>query len=109
MQKKYIKNTLYLILFSTLLILVRYWDHLEAQTILPNGKGKKEVISQCTRCHGIRKITEKKFSEEKWQNTIDWMIHFHKMDPISKSEKSVIVQYLNSNFGPDLSPTTSLK
>ena len=41
---------------------------------LPDGKGKDVVVSACSACHSLDRITALRLSEEGWRNTLRQMI-----------------------------------
>ena len=70
---------------------------LRADTLLPDGKGKDVVVSACSSCHSLDRITALKLSEEGWRNTLRQMIE--NGASLNPEDINPIVGYLVANFG----------
>jgi mono/diheme cytochrome c family protein len=66
---------------------------------LPDGKGKKEVETICTACHGVDPIVSMRASKDEWASVVDSMVA--KGATGTKEELDAIVEYLAKNFGPE--------
>ena len=71
----------------------------EADSGLPEGKGKDLVEDTCTDCHSLRRIKIQRLDEEGWKNILREMIE--NGAAISSDDMKTIVEYLAKNFGPD--------
>ena len=87
----------------------------EYANLLPEGDGKKLLVSRCSFCHGMQRIVPNRAypstarSREAWQNTVETMIGYmedHQIS-LSRQEKDVMVDYLAKHFGPDTPPVSS--
>ena len=72
---------------------------------LPDGKGKDVVVSACSSCHSLDRITALKLSEEGWRNTLRQMIE--NGASINAEDISPIIAYLVANFGATASGNTA--
>ena len=71
---------------------------MEAEAILPEGEGKKEVAASCGQCHDLNVVTSQRKTKEEWQQTVDKMItQYHARLEPSLTDK--IVSYLSRNWG----------
>ena len=68
-----------------------------ADGALPDGKGKDVVISACSSCHSLDRITALKLSEEGWRNTLRQMIE--NGASLNPDDINPIIAYLVANFG----------
>jgi mono/diheme cytochrome c family protein len=67
---------------------------------IPEGPGRVLVLSSCTDCHGLNKITEQRKDERGWRAAVNDMVRLGaKMKP---AEVEAVVSYLALNFGPQL-------
>ena len=73
-------------------------------TDLPKGAGKALVLSACTGCHAIEKITEQRKDKSGWQASVKDMIRLGaKLWP---EEEPAVVAYLVKHFGRQLPTAT---
>jgi mono/diheme cytochrome c family protein len=72
---------------------------------LPNGAGKELVMTVCTQCHELTRITSKKRTKEEWNDTVDKMAT--RGAKASDEEFETIVAYLAKYFGKDQPPEKS--
>jgi len=68
-----------------------------ADGVLPEGKGKDVVVSACSSCHTLDRITALKLSEEGWRNTLRQMIE--NGASLNADDINPIIAYLVANFG----------
>jgi competence protein ComEA len=66
---------------------------------LPDGPGKDLVMSVCTVCHELTRITSKKKTKDEWNDTVDKMAA--RGAKASDEEFDTIVNYLTRYFGRD--------
>lgn len=76
-----------------------------ADGVLPDGKGKDAVVSACSTCHSLDRITELKLSEEGWRNTLRQMIE--NGASLNPDDINPIVAYLVANFGAPAAGNTA--
>jgi len=72
---------------------------------LPDGVGKNLVMTVCTQCHELTRITSKKRTKEEWNDTVDKMAT--RGARASDEEFETIVTYLTKYFGKDQPPDKS--
>jgi competence ComEA-like helix-hairpin-helix protein len=64
---------------------------------LPGGKGKTDLMSTCTQCHGLDLITQKRQTREQWSTTVDQMQE--RGAEVTDEQAVLIVEYLAAHFG----------
>ena len=64
---------------------------------LPEGTGKDVVVSACSSCHTLDRITALRLSEEGWRNTLRQMIE--NGASLNPADVNPIIAYLVANFG----------
>ena len=72
---------------------------------LPEGDGKKLPTGCCVLCHGVDRVVVSRYGREQWEKIVDNMRSYmqeHKV-PLSDPEKSVMLDYLTANYGPNSS------
>lgn len=67
-----------------------------ANTDLPEGEGKMLIVSACTECHSLNKITEQRKDRAGWQANVNEMIKLGAK--LRSDQASVIVAYLSTHF-----------
>ena len=65
---------------------------------LPEAAGKEQVLSACTRCHGVDIIVARPRSSEQWAEVVSVMIGHGAV--LTDAEYSKIVDYLSTNLAP---------
>lgn len=73
----------------------------QPEASLPEGEGKKEVVTLCQSCHGLDQIVNQRKSAEEWRKSVDDMIG--RGAQIFEHEVELIVDYLALHFGPESS------
>ena len=79
---------------------------LQAQTFLPEGKGKELLDTYCQECHSIDRITKQAWSEPQWRKTVVRMVE--KGASLKKVEIDALVEYLVVYFGPETTVSTDI-
>lgn len=72
---------------------------------LPNGKGKAELISGCTDCHGTDMIIQKRRTPEDWKKVVNDMAA--RGSDATPKDIDNIIRYLSTNFGVKKTGTTA--
>jgi hypothetical protein len=72
---------------------------------LPDGKGKAELIHNCTACHNTDLVVRVKKTPEDWKKTVYEMAD--RGVDASDEELDTIVRYLSTNFGIAKSTATA--
>jgi hypothetical protein len=65
---------------------------------LPEAAGKEQVLSACTRCHGVDVIVAQPRSSEQWAEVVGVMIGHGAV--LTDDEYGKIVDYLSTNLAP---------
>ena len=65
---------------------------------LPAGKGRAQLTSTCSRCHGLEVVTSKRNTAEGWSAVVDDMVA--RGAEGSEDDFELIVKYLAAHFGP---------
>lgn len=65
----------------------------------PDGAGKELVTKVCTACHDANRIVSKKWTKDKWNDTVDKMAKNGAKATDEEFDK--IVAYLAKYFGED--------
>ncbi len=83
-------------LFATLV----FWSApaVLSQGQLPEGEGKETVQIQCSRCHGLEKLTAVRRSPQEWEALVSDMSA--RGAPLMLDEIDVIIGYLSRNLAP---------
>ncbi len=63
---------------------------------LPEAAGKQQVLSACTRCHGVDVIVAQPRTPEQWAEVVSVMIGHGAV--LTDAEYSKIVDYLSTNL-----------
>lgn len=63
------------------------------------GPGREVAAKACGTCHAPTIITGKRFSDEKWAETVDHMID--KGAQVADKDYDIIVGYLVQHYGPE--------
>ena len=69
--------------------------------ILVPGNGGEETYAYCTACHSERIVAQQGQTRDGWSELIEWMIDEQGMTPIEEPDLSAVLNYLESNYGPD--------
>jgi hypothetical protein len=68
---------------------------------LPDGKGKADLLSVCTVCHGVDTATGTRQTKEGWTSTVYEMVQ--RGADGTDDQLNNIIFYLTTNFGPEQS------
>ncbi len=68
-------------------------------------KGREQTAASCGLCHAPAMITGKRYSADKWAETVDHMVD--KGAKVSDADYDTIVDYLARNYGPEKLAATS--
>jgi len=73
------------------------------QAALPEGPGRTILQSACASCHSLDVVTEKRWSNQRWRDSVNAMIArsaaSNKDARLSKDQAAELVSYLAANFG----------
>ncbi len=69
-----------------------------SQGQLPEGEGKETVQRECSRCHGLEKLTAVRRSPQEWEALVSDMSA--RGAPLMLDEIDVIIGYLSRNLAP---------
>lgn len=81
----------------------------DAVSGLPEGEGKTLVVSACTECHSLKKVTEQRKDLAGWRASVNEMIKLGAK--LRGDQTSVIVAYLSTHFAsrPSSAPGIPVK
>jgi len=69
--------------------------------VMVTAPGASETFDACTPCHSERIVVQQGLKREQWDELLDWMVEEHEMEPIEGDDRTVILDYLAKNYGPD--------
>jgi mono/diheme cytochrome c family protein len=69
-----------------------------APQFLPEGPARALVLSSCTECHGLNKITEQRKAAPGWRASVKDMVRLGA--GLKPEQVESVVSYLATNFGP---------
>ena len=64
---------------------------------LPEGDARPTLVAACSTCHTLEIVTEKRWTEARWRETVDAMVA--RGAPLKKEEFADVVGYLTRHFG----------
>lgn len=67
---------------------------------LVEAEGWETVQATCTECHSAQLITQNSGSRAVWKSRITWMQDSQGLRQLEAAEESVILSYLETNYGP---------
>ncbi len=66
---------------------------------LPPGKGRDQVLENCTACHSATIILQNHMSMKQWDQTLTWMQEKHGLLDLEPKLRKTILQYLSTHQG----------
>jgi cytochrome c5 len=72
----------------------------ETPDVLKDGAGRDETFYTCTACHSTALIRRSAFARDRWDQLLDWMTDTHGMPELHGEDRTVILDYLASAYGP---------
>jgi mono/diheme cytochrome c family protein len=66
----------------------------------PQGHGREETFYACTACHGFKLVAQQGMLRRQWDDTLNLMIERHNMPPLDAKDRELVLDYLESTFGP---------
>ena len=69
---------------------------------LPDGTMRAKATTSCTECHEARIIVQQRLNKAAWTKEVDKMIKWGAV--VDPADRDGLIDYLNSNFGPDRTP-----
>lgn len=70
------------------------------ESILPEGRGKAQVMKACGTCHEINRVTAVRRSKGEWKETVDDMIA--RGAQVADPDYDDVVAYLATHFNPSI-------
>ena len=100
---KYISSTLWLILLFPLFYTstfpnVVYGEDSQYQG-LPPGKGREQVLENCTACHSTAIILQNRMPRKQWDQTLTWMQKKQGLRDLEPDLRKTILDYLSTHQG----------
>jgi cytochrome c len=68
---------------------------------LPNDKGREEVEIYCAACHSLRLVVQQGLTRKQWDELFVWMVEEQDMEPLPKTDREIMLDYLGKHIGPD--------
>ena len=72
-----------------------------AEENLPDGAGREEVEIYCAACHSLKIVVQQRLSRDAWDETLVWMVEEQAMDPLSRDERKLVLDYLATHFNAE--------
>ena len=66
---------------------------------LPPGKGRAQVLKNCTACHSSAIILQTRMSRKKWDQTLSWMQNKQGLRDLQPDLRKIILDYLSTYQG----------
>ncbi len=67
---------------------------------LPPGHGREEVFYLCAACHSLAIVKQQGLDQDGWAETLDWMVEEQGMPELETEERTAILEYLSTHYGP---------
>ncbi|MBF8305991.1 MAG: hypothetical protein HW398_1179, partial [Acidobacteria bacterium] len=74
------------------------------EKLMPEADAKRLITSRCVLCHGLERIVPTRETRDEWQKIVTTMRSYllDRRVPMSDAERDQIVNYVSTNFGPDV-------
>lgn len=72
---------------------------------LPDGRGKAPIVSACSGCHEIARVTAQRRSKAQWRETVDDMIA--RGAQVADADYDDVIAYLGTHFGTAATKTAA--
>jgi hypothetical protein len=72
---------------------------------LPPGKGRAQVLENCTVCHSSAIILQTHMSRKKWDQTLSWMQDKQGLWALQPNLRKIILDYLSTYQGAKKPPS----
>ena len=69
--------------------------------ILVGGDGAEETHAYCTVCHSERIVAQQGLTRADWEELLEQMVEENGMNPIEEPDRSRVLTYLATHYGPD--------
>lgn len=79
-------------------------DDFESQGLTP-GKGRQQVLDNCTACHSTAIILQNHMTRKKWDQTLTWMQEKQGLWNLEPDLREQILDYLSTHQGTKTSPS----
>ena len=73
---------------------------------MPDGDGKKILLSRCSLCHGMERMVQKRATREEWERIVNRMrdnLRDHGV-ALTDDERAVLLDYFSREFSPEIPP-----
>ena len=79
------------VVISIIAICLTFFGLARGQNTLPEGPGKKSVLSYCVQCHELSTVTRGGYSAEGWRNNLHMMVNVGAAVPRRRSSRWCII------------------
>ena len=86
-------------LFGFLLLPAQAYSDDSQYQRLPPGKGRNQVLKNCTACHSVAIILQSHMSMKQWDRTLTWMQEKQGLWELEPKLRKTILQYLSTHQG----------
>jgi hypothetical protein len=62
--------------------------------------GREETFYACTACHNFKLVAAQGMNRRQWEDSLDWMVSKHGMNPLEGNDRKVVLDYLETAFPP---------
>ncbi len=69
--------------------------------VLFEAPGVEETFYACSACHSEKLVAQQGLPRERWDHLLDWMVAEQGMTELEPEERSIILDYLSTHYGPD--------
>ena len=69
--------------------------------VLFKDRGAEEVYAYCAACHSERIVSQQGLTRDGWVELFEWMVDEQDMEEIEEPDLTLVLNYLEKNYGPD--------
>mgnify|MGYP000595180744 CR=1 FL=1 len=67
----------------------------------PAGEGRELSGAWCGGCHSLNLVRQQGLTHDGWDELLHWMTEKQNMPPLKGEQRSIVLDYLATNFGTD--------
>ncbi|MEZ5864982.1 MAG: hypothetical protein R3D25_13305 [Geminicoccaceae bacterium] len=68
---------------------------------LVDRPGAEDTFIYCTACHSGMLVAQQGLSRERWDKLMVWMVEEQGMQEIPEPDRTTVLDYLSTHYGPD--------